>query len=167
MKKKKTKKLAKFIFNEVKGYENENTKCVKSEDLQVCDYDAHVSEKFFEFVCNLVKLQGKIDISINSESISLCGDLSQFRTVTNSSSNTKSYKEDYIDIRVTKKGFRIIKSYETNVNYEDIHIFDKLKPFLINEYRRSSKDKVFTIIDDIMVLTKLSRDSNLDKILNS
>lgn len=164
MKNKKAKKLAKFIFNEVKRYENENTKCVQSEDLQVCDYDADVSEKFFEFVCNLVKLQGKIDISINSESISLCGDLSQFK---NSNSNSKSYKDDYIDIRVTKKGFKIIKSYETNIHYEDTSIFDRLKPILIDEYRNSSKDKMSTIIDDIMVLTKLSRDSNLDKILNS
>ena len=168
MKTKKLKKLAKFIFNEVE--ENNRKQRLKSELMPVtesythtyCEYDQEVSDKFFNFVCNLIKLKSHLSIEICEDSINIGGDLDR---VTYSNTPTKYNSEDIIEVKIDKTGFRVRRSYGNYLNYIDDQMLEKLKPMLIEKNKIISKDIVLDIIDDIMVKTNLSRENNLDELL--
>jgi hypothetical protein len=168
MKKKKLKKLAKFIFNEVEGMNNRKRTSelmpIKEEISQsYCEYDQEVSDKFFNFICNLMKLKSHLSIEIYDGYITLYGDLDR---VNYSSSPTKySSNEDTIEVKVDRTGFRIRRSYGNYLNYFDDQMLEKLKPMLIEKNKVISKDIVLDIIDDTMVKTNLSRENNLDELL--
>jgi len=168
MKTKKIKKLAKFIFNEVEGMNRKkryasDTIPMKEEVSQSnCEYDKEVSDKFFNFVCNLMKLKTYLSIDIYDEHISINGDLD--RTTPNSSMS-KYNNEDVIEIRVDKAGFRVRRSYGNYLSYSDNQMLEKLKPMLIEKNKVISKQIILDTIDDIMVKTNLSRENNLDELL--
>jgi hypothetical protein len=168
MKTKKIKKLAKLIFNEVEGMNRKkryasDTIHIKEEVSQSnCEYDKEVSDKFFNFVCNLMKLKTYLSIDIYDEHISINGDLD--RTTPNSSMS-KYNNEDVIEIRVDKAGFRVRRSYGNYLSYVDDQMLGKLKPMLIEKNKVISKEIILDTIDDIMVKTNLSRENNLDELL--
>jgi hypothetical protein len=168
MKTKKFKKLAKLIFDEVEENNRKNrylsdTIPMKEEVSQSnCEYDKEVSDKFFNFVCNLMKLKTYLSIYIYDEHISINGDLDR---ATPNSSMSKYNNEDVIEIRVDKTGFRVRRSYGNYLNYLDSDMLEKLKPMLIEKNKVISKQIILDTIDDIMVKTNLSRENNLDELL--
>jgi hypothetical protein len=168
MKTKKFKKLAKLIFDEVE--ENNRKQRLKSELMPVtesythtyCEYDQEVSDKFFNFVCNLIKLKSHLSIEICEDSINIGGDLDR---VTYSNTPTKYNSEDIIEVKIDKTGFRVRRSYGNYLNYLDSEMLQKLKPMLVEKNKIISKQIILDTIDDIMVKTNLSRENNLDELL--
>jgi hypothetical protein len=168
MKTKKFKKLAKLIFDEVE--ENNRKQRSKSELMPVtesythtyCEYDQEVSDKFFNFVSNLIKLKNHLSIEICEDSIYIGGDLDR---VTYSNTPTKYNSEDIIEVKIDKTGFRVRRSYGNYLNYLDSEMLEKLKPVLVEKNKIVSKEMIIDIIDDIMVKTNLSRENNLDELL--
>jgi hypothetical protein len=167
MKTKKLKKISKFIFNEVekrnkKQRLNEATPLVESRTHSYCEYDKEVSDKFFNFVCNLIKLKNHLSIELFDEYIGISGDLDRVKY---QSSPNKYVSEDIIEIRIDKDGFRLRRSYSNYLNYLDSEMFQRLKPRLVEKNKIVSKEMIIDIIDDVMVKTNLSRENNLDELL--
>jgi hypothetical protein len=168
MKAKKLKKLAKLIFNEVE--ENNRKQRLKSDIMPVsesythtyCEYDQEVSDKFFNFVCNLIKLKNHLSIEIYEDYINIGGDLDRVKY---SNSPSKYNSEDIIEVKIDKNGFRVRRSYGNYLNYLDGEMLEKLKPMLVEKNKIISKEIIIDIIDDIMVKTNLSRENNLDELL--
>ena len=167
MKTKKLKKISKFIFNEVekrnkKQRLNEVTPMVESYAHTYHEYEQEVSDKFFNFVCNLVKLKNHLTIEIYEDSINIGGDLDRIKY---SNSPNKYNSEDVIEIKIDKTGFRVRRAYSNYINYLDGEMLQKLKPMLIEKSKMVSKEMIIDIIDDVMVKTNLSRENNLDELL--
>jgi len=159
MKKKKLKKIAKLIYQEVNSRESK-IRTSETEQFQF-EYDEHISEKVYNFILNLVRLESKINIEIKNEYISLYCNLSQFKSY-----NTKNpTKDEYLEVFISKSGFKIIKNHQNQICFSDSSIFEKIKPSLIERYKKVSKENVCDIINDTLILTNLSRENNLDEIL--
>ena len=167
MKKKKLKKIAHLLHIEVENYRRKREEMYAIKEISIhnhiCEFDEEVSNKIFNFILNLIKLQSKISIDYQENYINLHCNLNQFRK---SNSNYPT-KEESIDINVDKSGFKIRKDYDNYISYQDPLFLDKLKPHLMERYRNISKDTINEIMDDVMVLTNLSRENNLDELLNS
>lgn len=170
MKKSKIKKIALSIFNEVKRLENESMKKNYVEvaeepfDLSCCEYDEEVSKKVLEFATNLIKLKGRLNIRINLDNICISGDLEQFKNHSSSGLSNK-IREDYIELIITKTGFKLYRKNH-QIAYKDTNLYESLLPFIVGKIQNISKELLSEIVDDVMVITKLSRESNLDKLLD-
>lgn len=168
MKSKKLKKLARLIYDEVDNQRriNDSKLIVKESESGAgyvyCEYDEEVSDKFFTFINNILRLKSHLQIDVNDSSINIYGDLS--RSYSNYSSN-KTIQEDNIEVRIDSKGFRIRRNYNNYISYLDSNILEKLKPCLLQKNKIISKEIINDIIDDIMVKTNLSRENNLDELL--
>jgi len=165
MKKKKLKKIAKFILEESKNQKSKNQKveytedCVKAEleKIHQCECDREVTEKLFTLITGLVKFKNKINFNITNDYISIHGNLDNFK-------KTRTNMEDYIEIHINKDGFRVSRGY-TNLNFKDSDIFNRILPIVIEANQEVSSHLLEEVVDDIMVITKLSRDNNLEELL--
>lgn len=168
MKEKKLKKLAKLIHKEIRS--NDYAKVSKEPESYIHESDEETSDKFFNFVCNLLKLQGKLIINVTSEQININGDLDQFKPKSshhqnNNSSLLKAEPSD-LEVIINMRGFRINRGWSSRVSYKDDKIFQRLLPDVIEKQKIINKENINEMIDDIMVLTKLSRENNLDELLS-
>ena len=157
MKKRKLKKLAKLISNQQQTdnlYSKKTNSIVmeKKEEMQRCSFDKEVSDRFFNFIYNIIKLKSYIDINIFDSCISISGDLSQ--------STSNKNQDFYINIMIDKEGFRL-----NRISYCDDTLFDRIRPAMIEKDKIVSKEIINDIMDDIMVKTNLSRENNLDELL--
>lgn len=173
-----TKQLAKNFHKELNNNNNNKKNYVKSnnkvlgppdlikEDMEregfFIDYDKETSDKFYNFMINLVRLRDRLSIYIGTDSISISGDI-EYDTP---SSQVKRKLEDFIEIKVDKNGFKLFRSSVTNnhLYFKDENILEKLLPAVIEKNKSISKSMAMEIIDDIMTKTNLSRESNLEKL---
>jgi len=168
MKSKKLKKLAKLIFNEVEErnkkqrFKSDTMPTTESHTHTYCEFDQEVSDKFFNFVFNLIKLKNHLVIEIYDDYINIAGDLDRIKY---SNSPSKYVTEDIIEVKIEKNGFRVRRAYGNYLNYLDSEMVEKLKPMLVEKNKTVSKEMIIDIIDDIMVKTNLSRENNLDELL--
>ena len=171
MKKKKIDKLAKLLYKESERIRNESDQlkaCEPTSSMNICDYDEQISNNFYDFILDISTLNEYINFDMNEFSINISGDISRVHNYTyanNNSNKSALVKDDYLNIRIDKYGFFIQRSYNANLSFKDEYIFDKIKPILIKKYKEFSKDNLFTMIDDIIVKTNLSRGKNLDELL--
>lgn len=166
MKKNKLKKLAKFI-HELQLEETKSKWVTKDDGIYAkspepdkthqCECDPEVVDKMFTLITGLIRFKDKINFNINEDSIVIYGNLEQFKS-------TKSSIEDYIEITVNKEGFRVSRRY-SNLRFKEPNLFDKLLPTLMELNQSVSGILLEEIVDDVMVITKLSRDSNLEELL--
>jgi hypothetical protein len=167
---KKLQKVAKFLYEEFRGIEKsryENEALVKESEqieLNYAEFDENVSNKFKIFILNLIKLKDKIRVEIRSHCIFINGNLDGFDR--NSMSMSKASIDDVIDIRITKEGFSMSRNYAQTISYKDPNIYSELFEKIQEKSKEINKDILLDMIDDVMVKTNLSRQSNLDEILN-
>ena len=159
MKKKKIKKLAKLIFFEASKLESKNTS-IKLKEIGGIEYDKDVSDRFYNFISNLVKLRNILRIEVNNDFISIYGDLN-----TNTTKSNSPVKENRIEIRITRDGFTLSKDYAQQHNYQDTTMLDRIRPKVIDIFKSSTKESILGIMDEVIVSTGLSRENNLDEIL--
>lgn len=171
MKKKKIKKLARLLHKEVETQrrEREEKYSIKetsiSSQSHVCEYDEEVSNKVFNFILNLIKIQSKLSLDFNQDYINIHCNLNQFRK-SNSNPNYPT-KEESIEISVNHGGFRIRRDYDNFISFQDENFLVNLKPHLIEKYEQISKETIKEIMDDVLIITNLSRECNLDELLNN
>lgn len=164
MKKKKIKDLAKQIVKLGREYDRKRYQepvAIKESDsdLNYCEYDEKVSEKFSKFVLNLIKVKDKISIDMYENSFSIFCDLNRYKN------NTKNYNEESFDIKIDKVGFRIRRNYSNYISYKDPDIFNSLRCQIIEKNKIVSKELILNTVDDLIVELNLSRENNLEEIL--
>lgn len=164
MKKKKIKDLAKQIVKLGREYDRKRYQepvAIKESDsdLNYCEYDEKVSERFSRFVLNLIKVKDKINIDMYENSFNIFCDLNRYKN------NSKNYNEESFDIKIDKVGFRIRRNYANYTSYKDPNIFDSLKDQIIEKNKIVSKELILNTVDDLTVELNLSRDNNLEEIL--
>jgi hypothetical protein len=165
MKKKKIKDLAKKLVKFGREYDrkryNEEPVALKedSSDLNYCEYDEKVSQKFSKFVLNLIKLKDKISINLYEYGFDIFCDLNKFKN------GSKNYSENTFDIRIDKIGFKIRRNYSNWTAYKDSEIFNSLKEQIVEKNKIVSKELLFETVDELTVELNLSRENNLDEIL--
>jgi len=162
MKKKDMKKLAKCILAETRKFEN-GPKMMKAPDQEIRpNSNPELTERVFKTVMGLFQTRDKISFMMTENVIEISGDMEKFKTRSNSSNK---YYEDYISITVSREGFRFSRTGSPSLNFRDPDLFDRLYPHLSEQYVESTIGCLNSMIDDILVTTKISRGSNLDKLL--
>lgn len=164
MKKKKIKDLAKQIVKlgreyDRKRYESPRELKEDESNLDYCEYDEKVSEKFSKFVLNLIKIKDKISIDLFEHSFNIHCDINRFKN------SNKNYTENTFDIKVDKFGFRLRRNYSNYTSYKDSNMFELLKEQIIEKNKIVSKELILETVDDLTVELNLSRDNNLEEIL--
>jgi hypothetical protein len=163
MKKSKLKKIIEETISEYnKSTENtQNSSYITFEEL-MNDYDEEVSENFYKFVVKAGKSTDKFTTSTSSERMTI----------------TANIGSDVIDLIIHKKGFRINRYNSSGMftlgntpvkhplSYNDDKMFDRLSPFLNSIKQESHREAFLNEIDEICITTKLSRESNLEELLN-
>jgi hypothetical protein len=161
MKKKNLKKLAKLLYKEARDYETKFQESIPTKsEINRCDsleYDEEISNKFYNFVCNLVKLRDRLNVNVSERYIGIDGNINQ--------PTGGKLKEDYIDIRIYESDFSVTRNYSRSYSFKDPHMLERLKPQLFSKFKEISKESLLDIIDDVMVTTGLSRENNLEEIL--
>ena len=159
MKKKKLKKLA-VIIDEI----NRKNEKISYERREVSSDEFHVEcsdelrLRVYNLVCGLFEHRDKISFTLTDDIIECSGNLDIFN-------NVVSYDENYIHISINKKGFRVNKS-RMNLHFKDVLLFPKLYKVLAEKNRQTSIESLNSLIDDVLVLTKISRECNLDELLS-
>lgn len=167
MKKNKLKKLARLLYLESDKYrrEREEKYSIKEPSSQplMNDYDEEVSNKVFNFVLNLIKIQSKLGLDFNQDYINIHCNLNQFKK---SNSNYPT-KEESFEIVINQQGFRVRRDYDNYISFRDENFLETLKPHLYEKYKQTSKESIKELMDEVMIITNLSRENNLDELLNS
>ena len=177
MKRKNIKKAFKSAIQECEKerYSQSEMKAVDSiEEYERAECNPEIQKKFLTLVTNLVSVKHVLGININKDSISISGNLDNFKSkpsygsgYTNSSKSLKSSSsEDYVEIRIDRKGFKISRDYRINLSFKDETLFDNILPIIVEKNKTISNELLDNTIDDIMVITKLSRSNNLDELLS-
>jgi CRISPR/Cas system endoribonuclease Cas6 (RAMP superfamily) len=81
------------------------------------------------------------------------------------STSNRSIKEEHIEISISSEGFRLRRNYDNYISFRDENFLEILKPHLVERYKKISKENIKEIIDDVMIITNLSRENNLDELL--
>jgi hypothetical protein len=164
MKKREIKKLAKKIFGHAKEFErkkyNSEECSIKevSESIEYCPYDEKISEKFFKFVTNLVKIKDKLSIDYYREGINIFCDLNRYKS-------NKYTTESNFEIRIDKEGFRLRRDYGSYLSFTDITFLEKIKPVIKEKNEIVTREKIVETVEDLTIELGLSRENNLDEIL--
>ena len=170
MKSKKLKKIAKFIHEEVRKYERP-TKMKIQEEISNGDwseYDSDVSEKFKKMVLNLANYKNNINISVDSNRISIStGDITKVKAPTKRNSNTLYTDDNYVEMSLVKNlGFSVNYGYKLRSNYKDENLFEELQPILVQKLKEINAENFNEIWTDLMKESGILRDNNLDEIFN-
>lgn len=175
-KQKKLQKVAKFLYDEFRQIEKsryEVEASIKESEyisLNIMEYDQKVSEKFKNFVLNLTKLKDKIRIGLSENHIQISGNLdpnyNHYNSMVSGPGIKNSSSEDYIEIRITDKDFTVSRNYSQPITYKDSNMLNDLVSKIKEKSQEVNKDIIIDMIDDIMVRNNLSRESNLNEILN-
>jgi len=166
MKSNKIKKIVKQTIEEMREYDRPVKSVMYTNDWG--KYDSDVSDKVKTMILNLTNYRNNINISINSDSLSISTDnLSGVKkTYSNNGPVSKSNDDDYLSIEIIKNtGFTINKGYRTRTNYLDPKMFDELLPLLTEKLAQINSENFKEIWTDIMKESGLIRDNNIDELL--
>ena len=167
MKKKKLKKIAKYLYSEIQ-HTNKISE-IEKEPLKVSDrkyneYDEEVSNRMVKLVTNLLKYSDNINIEWDINHISIrVSDITSLKKIIKS--NTISNEDNYLSIEVNDIGFSINYGWRKHSFYQDKDMYSRL----IDNVKLSVKElNSRNFIDIWEIVSKESgilRDSNLDEIL--
>jgi hypothetical protein len=170
MKSKKIKKIAKLIHEEFINQERKS-RVPKSEEVSNGDwseYDSEVSDKFKKMVLNLSNYKNNINISIDSNRLSIStGDITNVKMPMKRSSAPLYNDDHYVEMSLVKNlGFSVNYGYKVRSNYKDEKLFDELKPILVQKLKEINSDNFNDIWSELMRDSGILRDSNLNDILD-
>jgi hypothetical protein len=162
MKKKKLKKISKFIVNEIRNREKTNQPI--RESINYCDYDESVSDKMKSLIINLIKYKENVNINVYETQFNISvGDIKSIKLPR----NKNSYNEDdFLEISVNKEGFTINKGYNVRSNYKDESIFNELHQIVSKRLMEINKENFIEIWEDILKESGIMRDNNLNQLFN-
>lgn len=170
MKNKSVKRLAKLLFEESRKLEKPLS---IREDFESshdwCDYNKEVSMKFKKLISNTLSYAQNLNIRVKDDRITISSD--DYRSIKNSSSRSHPVRphieENHLEIQIIKDlGFTINQGYVSRTSFRDKNIYCEIKDQVINRMREINSESFNKIWSSIMTETGLSRDNNLDDILN-
>lgn len=162
MKKKKLKKIAKYIHEIVSV-----PKAIPIEDkIEYIPFDLEVSNKTKKLVLDLMEYPDGVNVNFLEDTISLASsDITQIKKKIKSS-NTVYNDDNYLEIRIEKnKGFTINLSYRKRTNYEDKNIYNDLIDIVRSKVIEINRQNFIDIWDKVMIESGIARDNNLEELL--
>jgi hypothetical protein len=162
MKKKKLKKISKFILSEIRNSEKITTPI--RESINYCDYDESVSDKMKSLIINLIQYKENVNINVYETQFNIStGDIKSVKLP--KSKNTYN-EDDFLEISVNKEGFTISKGYNSRCNYKDESIFNELHELVSKRLMEINKENFTEIWEDILKESGIMRDNNLNQLFN-
>jgi hypothetical protein len=158
MNRKKLKKIAKIISNEVNVYPVK-----QSEEEYRSEYDSDVSDKLKKLVLNLIQYNENISINITDDRFVVSSN--DINSIKNSSIPTRSMSDDnYLEILVSTEGFTLNLGYKKRSRYADNKIFNELMPLIKERLKEINSINFDEIWCDVMKKSGVIRDNNLDEL---
>ena len=171
MKNKDLDKLAELIVDRLNGANGVKAKTKMreefgSENILTCDHDESISNRVYDMCIRILKFSEKIRIEMNDSYIKLNVPLSDIYNKT-SNSTRNPVKEEVLIVHFYKNcGFSLSHNYQSNMNFRDENIFSKLYEGMKAKYQEIMVENINSIIDEVLVSSKLNRDASLDNILD-
>jgi hypothetical protein len=162
MKKKKLKKISKFIVSEIRNVEK-MTQPVR-ESINYCDYDESVSDKMKSLIVNLIKYKENVNINVNETQFNISA--SDIKNIKLPRIKNSYSEDDFLEISVNKEGFTISKGYNSRSNYKDESIFNDLNEIVSKRLIEINKENFTEIWEDILKESGIMRDNNLNQLFN-
>ena len=163
MNKKKLKKIAKIISNEVNVYPTK-----QCEEEFRAEYDSEVSKKFKKLVLNIIQYKENININILDDRFSISSnDINIIKTnyMPNSKYVSSSQSEDnFLELCVNNQGFYVNLGYRKRSRYTDDKIFDELLPLIRERSKEINSENFNDIWTEVMMKSGVMRDNNLDEL---
>jgi len=164
MKKKKLKKLAKNLYQQINTFQKELRPI--RESISYCDYDSEVSDRFKKLVFSIIKYKDNININVSEENFSIS--VPDVSLIKKPLQKGRSYNDDsYLEIVVNKsEGFSINYGYSKRSNYKDVDIFTELHPIVDKRLKEINAENFGEILETLMKESGIMRDNNLEDLLN-
>jgi hypothetical protein len=162
MKKKKLKKIAKYIHEIVSA-----PKAIPIEDkIRYIPFDLEVSNKTKKLVLDLMEYPDGVNVNLSEDNIILASsDITQIKKKIKSS-NTVYNDDNYLEIHIEKnKGFTINLSYRKRTNYEDKNIYNDLIDIVRSKVIEINRQNFIDIWHKVMIESGIARDNNLEELL--
>ena len=164
MKEKKLKKIIKHVVDEIRGYDVPVP--MKEEDINKCEYDSEVSDKFKKMVLNLINYKDNLNINVNSERITIS--TLDIYSIKNKATNKLNREEDNLEISIRKgSGFEICRGYRTRTSYQDTTVYDELVEQVKLSLKQLNSENFHGIWSEVMKESGVLRDNNLNEIFGN
>lgn len=170
MKKKSIKKLAKLLYQESRNLEKHSlVREDYSSSFEWSEFDQDISAKFKKLIFNISNYSKNVNLRIHEDRISISvDDYTSIKTSGTRSSKLRPVSEErHLEILIIKDiGFTINQGYMYRTSFKDEKMYEELKESLSKLMRQINAEDFNHIWSSIMTETGLSRDNNLDEILN-
>lgn len=165
MKEKKLKKIIKQIVEEIRGYDTVPAS-MRDEDINKCEYDSEVSDKFKKMVLNLINYKENMNINVSTERITIS--THDIYSIKNKSVNKLNREEDNLEILIKKgSGFEICRGYRTRTSYQDTTVYDELVDEVKISLKQLNSENFHGIWSEVMKESGVLRDSNLNEMFGN
>ena len=162
MKKKKFKKIAKLVYDEMMLHQSA-PKLIR-EKVDYVPFDSEVSTKTKKLILGLVSYNEGVNINFSDdEFIISTQDITNIKK--KYSRNTLYSEENYLEICVSKEGFTINYAFKKRTNYEDKDMYNELIDIVKEKLKDINRENFTDIWSKVMQESGIMRDSNLEGLL--
>lgn len=164
MKKRKIKKVAKLIFNQLNALHKIDAPV--RERVDYVPYDKEVSEKTKNLVLKLIDYNDNVNIHFTDSSFSVS--TQDITSIKKRLPKNAVYSDDnYLDIHVVKgEGFSINLGYQKRSSYEDENFFSELIDIVSKRVIEINRENFIQIWDKVMKDSGIIRDNNLEQLFD-
>lgn len=163
MKKKKFKKIAKLIHDEVMS--QQRLKKPSYEKVDYIDYDSDVSDKTKKLILGLTSYNEGVHIDFSeNEFIISTQDITNIKK--KRSKNALYNDDNFLEICVTKEGFTINHAFQKRTHYGDKKMYKELIDIVKERVKEINRENFTDIWTKVMQESGIMRDSNLEDLLN-
>lgn len=161
-KKKKFKKIAKLVYDEMMLHQN-SPKLMR-EKVDYVPFDSEVSDKTKKLILGLVSYNEGVNINFSDdEFIISTQDITNIKK--KYSRNAIYSEENYLEIFVSKEGFTINYAFKKRTNYEDKDMYNELVDIVKEKLKDINRENFTDIWSKVMQESGIMRDSNLEELL--
>jgi hypothetical protein len=129
------------------------------QEMMFSEPNEDVSLKFRKLVIKLLKLRDDLNIHINENRITINSELSRLK-------NSKYQNDDYMSIEIIKETGFLFSYNNKRLAYRDKTIYDEILSEMKNIFEKVNKENFNEIYQTILVDTGLSREANLEDLLD-
>lgn len=170
MKSKKIEKIVKRIVSSIRNEEQKERSDIMlkstieepSMDYMFTESDDECKKKIRNLVPRLLSLRDQIEFNLSERRMTLSSRYEQ-----NKYSPKSSNKNTYFHIEILKDSGFILNCNERKIFMKDASLFDEIKPKVKEIFDKINQENFNELYNIVMVDNGLSRESNLDEILNA
>ena len=129
------------------------------QEMMFSEPNEEVSLKFRKLVIKLLKLRDDLNIHINENRITINSELSRLK-------NSKYQNDDYMSIEIIKETGFLFSYNNKRLAYRDKTIYDEILSEMKNIFEKVNKENFNEIYQTLLVDTGLSRETNLEDLLD-